>query len=260
MNNDKKKTSLWVGGSNKPQAKIRLFCFPAAGGSSLSFREWEGNLPPYVELCPIKLPGREARFTEDLFEDAQTAAKALAEGLEPFLDIPFAFFGHSMGSVLAFEVIRELRRSGRQMPFCLFVSGRRAPRLPLNREPFHTLTDSMLIKTLRTYFAGGTPEAVLQEKELMALFLPVIRADLMITDAYHYSKESLLECPIYAFSGEMERDLPIDDLDAWQEETSGNFSRELFPGGHFYLNESSQPALLRRISDRLNEYSFAMVN
>lgn len=245
---------LWIGGVDNLQARVRLFCFPAAGSGARAYRDWSRQLPSYVELRPVKLPGRESRFNEASFQEARPAARALASGLRPYLDRPFALFGHSMGALLAFELARELRRRRGPMPLCLMVSGRHAPRIPLARELLHTLSDSMLIDKLRTYYADGTPEAVLQEEELMALFLPVIRADFAVTDAYVYSPEPPLDCPIHAFGGETEHEFSKADLDVWREETTGNFSLELFPGGHFYLNESSRPALLRRIGEVLETY------
>jgi len=251
------KTPLWLGGLDNPQARMRLFCFPAAGGGTLAYRNWSGQLPSHVELRPVKLPGREARIGEACFQEALPLARALASGLGLYLDRPFAFFGHSMGALLAFELARELRRRRGPMPLCLMVSGCSAPRIPLAREFFHTLPDIELIDKLRTYYAGGTPEAVLQEEELMALFLPVIRADFAVTNAYIYSPEPLLDCPIHAFGGKTEHEFSEADLEAWREETTGSFSLELFPGGHFYLDEPSRPALLRRISEVLESYRSA---
>jgi len=246
---------LWLGGADNPQAKVRFFCFPAAGGGTLAYRDWSGRLPSHVELRPVKLPGRETRIGEACFQEALPLARALATGLRAHLDRSFAFFGHSMGALLAFELARELRRRRGPMPLCLMVSGRQAPRIPLAREPFHTLPNAEFIDKLRTYYAGGTPEAVLQNEELMALFLPVIRADFAVTDAYAHSPEPPLDCPIHAFGGETEREFSEADLDAWREETTGSFTLELFPGGHFYLDEPSRPALLRRIGEVLEAYS-----
>lgn len=245
---------LCIGGTDNPRAEVRLFCFPAAGGGTLAYRDWSRQLSPYVELRPIRLPGRETRINETCFQEALPAARALASGLSPYLDRPFAFFGHSMGALLAFELARVLRRRRGPMPFSLMVSGRRAPRIPLARDLFHTLPDSSFVDILRTHYAGGTPEAVLQEEQLMALFLPLIRADFAVTDAYAYAPEPPLDCPIHAFGGESEQEFSEADLDAWREETTGSFRLELFPGGHFYLNESSQPALLRRIGEVLETY------
>ncbi|VFN03626.1 MAG: medium-chain acyl-[acyl-carrier-protein] hydrolase [Candidatus Kentron sp. G] len=245
-------TNTWIAGVDNPLAKMRLFCFPFAGGDTLTYRAWPRQLSPEIELRPIKLPGREDRFGETCFRKAVPLARVLAAALSSYLDLPFAFFGHSMGALLAFEFTRELRRWGGAQPVCLMVSGRRAPRIPLAREPFHTLPDPALIEKLRTYYAGGTPELVLREPELMALFLPVVRADLAITDAYVYPPESPLDCPIHAFGGEADHTVPKADLDAWREQTTGRFTLRLFPGGHFYLNEkSSGGALARAVSEEL---------
>lgn len=244
-------TPLWVGGNNNPEAKVRLFCLPAAGGGSLSFRDWSQHLNASVEVRPVRLPGREMRIAEDRFNEARSAAKALVEGLKSYLDLPFAIFGHSMGALLAFELTRELRRSEMPLPFSLMVSSRRAPKEPLTRELFHTLSDSDLTDVLRNRYAGGTPEVVLKEKELMALFLPIIRDDFALTDTYTYTPEEPLDCPIYAFGGESETELSETSLDAWREETRNNFQLELFPGGHFYLNAPSQSVILKKLDEIL---------
>lgn len=246
--------SLWLGGTDNPQAKMRLFCFPAAGGGTLAFRGWAEQLPEHVELRPIRLPGREMRIGESCFDEAITAARALASGLQTYLDKPFAFFGHSMGALLAFELTRELRRRGDPMPLTLLISGRRAPQSPLPREYFHTLPDERFIDILRTNYAGGTSEAVLQEAQLMALFMPTIRSDFALTDTYTYAPEAPLSCPIYAFGGEDEREFEEAELDAWRQETTSNFSMRMFPGGHFYLNQPSQSKLLHCIGDALETH------
>ena len=145
-------TNTWIAGVDNPLAKMRLFCFPFAGGSTLTYRAWPRQLSPEIELRPIKLPGREDRFGEACFEAAAPLVRTLASFLLPYLDLPFAFFGHSMGALLAFELTRELRRRGGPQPVCLMVSGRRAPRIPLARELFHTLPDPALIHKLLTYF------------------------------------------------------------------------------------------------------------
>ncbi|MCF6439126.1 thioesterase domain-containing protein [Pseudoalteromonas luteoviolacea] len=243
--------SLWVGGTENPQAKMRLFCFPAAGGGTLAFRGWAQQLPSDIEVRPIRLPGREMRIGEACFDDAYQAADALADGLSDYLDKPFAFFGHSMGSLLAFELTRSLRRRGGPMPQILMVSGRRAPSLPLSRSLYHTLPDTQFVDVLRTHYAGGTSETVLQEAQLMALFMPVIRADFAITDVYSYASEAPLDCPIHAFGGEDEPEFGVAELDAWRNETSGYFNRTLFAGDHFYLNEASRAALLSYIAEVL---------
>src|SRR5690606_30530844 len=127
-------------------ARLRLFCFPSAGGGASQYRLWAQSLPMDVELCPVLLPGREARMREAPARRLAPLAEALADGLSPLFDIPFAFFGHSMGALLAFELARQLRRRGGPQPAHLFVSGRRAPQLPDPDGTLHTLGDAAFVR------------------------------------------------------------------------------------------------------------------
>lgn len=190
----------WIAGTPNPQAKARLFCFPFAGGGTLTYHAWSRQLPSEIELRPVRLPGRERRFNEPCYREAIPLVQASASGLEPYLDLPFAFFGHSMGALLAFELVRELRRRGGRDPFCLLVSGHSAPQLPLSGPPLHKLPEPALIDELRRY--GGTPETVLAHREFMELFIPVIRADFAINETYIHIPEPPLDCVIHAFGGE----------------------------------------------------------
>nr|VFK51956.1 MAG: Surfactin synthase thioesterase subunit [Candidatus Kentron sp. TUN]VFK53571.1 MAG: Surfactin synthase thioesterase subunit [Candidatus Kentron sp. TUN]VFK55025.1 MAG: Surfactin synthase thioesterase subunit [Candidatus Kentron sp. TUN] len=239
----------WLAGTTNPKAKIRLFCFPFAGGGTLTYRDWPQQFPSEIEVRPVRLPGRESRFGEPCFEETVPLAQALATDLLPYLNLPFAFFGHSLGALLAFELARELRRRKEPGPLCLIVSGRRAPQLILSREPYHKLSDSALINQLRDY--GGTPEIIFQEPELMALFLPVIRADFALTDGYTYVPEAPFDYPIYAFNGEADHTVLKTDMDAWRQHTSNSFVLHLLSGGHFYLSESEGPSLVRMITKEL---------
>uniref|UniRef100_A0A450TTH7 Medium-chain acyl-[acyl-carrier-protein] hydrolase n=1 Tax=Candidatus Kentrum sp. FW TaxID=2126338 RepID=A0A450TTH7_9GAMM len=236
----------WISGTANPQAEARLFCFPFAGGGTLIYRDWHGQLPARIEPRPVRLPGREGRFQESCYRDAIPLARALASGLSPYLDLPFAFFGHSVGALLAFELARELRRQGGPEPFCLMVSGRRAPQIPLSRRPLYNLPTPALIRELRNY--GGTPEIVLREQELMALFLPVIRADFAINETYRHIPETPLDCPICAFGGETDPMASEAELDAWRQQTTGGFTRQMFPGDHFYLNGPGKPPLMHALA------------
>jgi len=242
-------TDLWVSGTTNPKAKARLFCFPFAGGSTLAYRAWSQQLPSGIELRPVRLPGREGRFKEACYRDAIPLAQALASGLSSYLDLPFAFFGHSMGALLAFELVRTLRRQGGPEPFCLMVSGREAPQIPFSRRPLHGLPAPAFIDELRNY--GGTPEVVLQHQELMELFLPMIRADFTINETYIHRFDAPLDCPIRAFGGEKDHLTSKADLNAWGQQTTGSFALHLFSGGHFYLNESEGPSLVRMVTREL---------
>lgn len=234
-----------------PQARLRLFCFPYAGGGASIYRLWPNDLPAAVEVCSIQPPGRETRLREKPFTHTAPLTQALAPVLRPYFDLPFAFFGYSLGSLVAFELARELRRQGGPMPLHLFVGGRRAPQIPDPEPPIHDLPEPEFMHELRRL--SGTPEAVLQNAELMQLLQPLLRADFAINETYPYTDEPPLECPISAYGGLEDAEANQNDLAAWLEQTRGAFKLQMFPGGHFFLN-SDRTSLLRSISEDLYRY------
>src|SRR5256885_14054169 len=163
-----------------PQAKLRLFCFPYAGGTSSIFNSWPSQLPAWVEVCPIHLPGRAPRFREHPFTQLTPLVEGVAQATPPWLDRPFAFFGHSMGALIGFELIRALRKAQQPMPFCFFASGRSAPQRPPKILSTHRLPEPEFVQLLRRL--NGTPREVLEHTELMRLMIPVIRADFEICE------------------------------------------------------------------------------
>ena len=231
-----------------PQARLRLFCFPYAGGGASIYRTWSAGLPRDIEVCAIQLPGRENRLSDPPFIRLTLLVRTLAQVLGPYLDIPFAFFGHSMGALLSFELARHLRRQKRSGPVHLFVSGHRAPQLPDPDPPIHRLPDPMFVAELRRL--NGTPEEVLQNAELRQLVLPVLRADFAICETYDYSSEEPLDCPIFAFGGTQDDEVSRDELGAWREQTSSSFRLRMFPGDHFFLH-SAQALLMQDIAEEL---------
>lgn len=240
-----------------PRKPVRLFCFPYAGGGPSVYRGWDRELPPSIEVLRVALPGREGRFGERPLRDARTAVDALAEALSGFLEPPYAFFGHSLGALLAFELTRALERRGRPGPTTLFVSGSRPPRLRRDRkqdEPIHHLPQPAFLQKLREL--EGTPEEVLENAELMELFLPLLRADFEMSETYVYEPAAPLAVPILAFGGENDEHAPPSDLDAWQEETTSTFRGMRLPGGHFFLH-AERRAIARAIAEALREGSRA---
>jgi len=232
-------------------AGVRLFCFPYAGGAASAFRRWPDAFPPSVQVCPVQLPGREDRFREPALCDLDEIVSGVVAMLPPFLDRPFALFGHSMGALLTFELARELRRRRMAMPACLFVSGRRSPQVPgAHPLPFRVrdAPDGVLIEVLRRF--EGTPEAALRNQELMELMLPVLRADFAANQDYVYRPDAPLDLPISAFGGEADREVSRTDLDAWREQTTARFHLRLLPGGHFFLHDALD-SLVRSITDDL---------
>ncbi|HDQ71985.1 MAG TPA: thioesterase [Chloroflexi bacterium] len=228
-----------------PGAALRLFCFPYAGGGASTYYGWGDALPREVEVCPIQLPGREMRLAEPAFTRMELLLEALAPAISPYLDRPFAFFGHSMGATIAFELARTLRTRGELSPIHLFVSGSRAPHIPSPRPPTYHLPDAEFVEELRRF--NGTPEAVLQNAELMELFTPLLRADLALHDTYRYVDGDPLDCPISAFGGLGDEEVGQSAITAWDQHTNGPFMLRMLPGDHFFLR-SARRSLLDMVS------------
>lgn len=216
----------------RPQARLRLFCFPFAGGGASFYRTWASELPPTIELSAVQLPGREARIREAAFTGLPALIAELAGRLQPSMDRPFAFFGHSMGALISFELARELRRQRRRGPAQLFVSGRRAPQCP-PAEIRYNLPDQEFVAAMSSF--NGTPKEILAEPELLELFMPILRADFSIIDTYVYTSEPPLDCPISAFGGTEDTEAPQAMIEQWREQTTRLFTLTMFPGDHFYL-------------------------
>lgn len=189
-----------------------------------------------IEVCPVQLPGREQRHHEQPYSRISALVGALADVLGPYLDRPFALFGHSMGALVAYELARQLRREGRPGPAHLAVSAMRAPQLPDPEPPLHWLPDARLVERLRTI--NGTPPAMLDDPETLALYLPALRADLALVETYVHASEPPLDCPITAFGGDADATVPPDALAAWESRTQAGFALETLPGDHFFVNQS----------------------
>jgi len=236
--------------SASPHPTFRLFCFPYGGAGALTFRSWKSLVPPAVDLCAIQLPGRETRFSEPLPNDMRSAVVAIADAVRPLLDMPFAFYGHSLGTLFAFEVARELRRRGWPLPRALAVSGRSAPQLKLQRPDTHLLPDAEFVEELRSL--EGTRAEVFDHPELLDLMLPVLRSDFRLNETYSCSVDAPFELPILAYGGEDDAEANRDELDAWRSHTTGEFALRLFPGGHFFIN-TDRDAFVRTLLRDLGE-------
>lgn len=227
-----------------PQARMRLFCLPYAGGGTAVYNTWHRYLPDTIELVSLRLPGRESRLMERPFTELEALLPELGAALAGVLDKPFVLFGHSMGAMIAFELARWLRREKRPLPQKLLVSGFRAPHLPPNRPPIHHLPDAEFVAEMT--LLGGTPEEVLNHVDLLKLLLPVLRADFTLVERYMWEEERPLALPITAFGTAADPIATPAQLEAWQQHTSHTCAVHLFPGDHFYLRHQAEP-LARKI-------------
>lgn len=215
---------------------LRLFCFPHAGGGALFFRDWTNLLPEGVRVCPVRLPGRESRHREPPFEDMTELVSALCDAITPYLDLPFAFFGHSMGAVVAFELARLLREKNRAQPSILIASAARAPQFRLDHVPGPEPSEEELAAQLREL--AGVSEEALRLDDFRRVTLPVLRADAGLYRRYVYLPGLPLNCDIRAYGGTDDRNVQKFHLDAWREQTIASFALRAFAGGHFYLQSN----------------------
>ncbi len=232
----------------RPRARLRLYCLPYAGGSAAIFRAWPDGLPQDIEVCPIQLPGHGTRLRERPFTRLLPLVQELARALLPHLDKPFALFGHSLGALISFELIRELRRTQSPLPVRLFASGASAAQLPRREASLHNSPEMKFIAELRRL--NGTPTKVLEHEELMRIMLPILRADFALYETYVYVDDIPLSCPISTFGGLDDRRVSRSDLEGWRDQTNSTFSLKMFPGDHFFLN-SAPSQLLQTLSEEL---------
>ncbi|HZT60922.1 MAG TPA: alpha/beta fold hydrolase [Pyrinomonadaceae bacterium] len=243
-------TLPWISSPRpNPRASVRLFCFPYAGGSAAIYRSWHEGFPQTVEVCPIQLPGRGTRFREKPFTNLTALVGEMAQALLPHFDRPFAFFGHSMGSLISYELARLLREGRAIAPCHLFVSGRSAPHLA-SRNVTYNLPEDEFIAELRRL--NGTPREVIEHPELMKLMIPLMRADFEMCETYSASQGRPLDCPVTAFGGDGDEEVPREEIEAWHRHTTGPFSLHMIPGDHFFL-QTSRPRLTHIIARELSK-------
>jgi medium-chain acyl-[acyl-carrier-protein] hydrolase len=235
-----------------PAASMRLFCLPYAGGSPLIFQNWPASLPSNIEVCAIQLPGRGMRLSEPPFTKLESLIESLAPVLRPFLDKPFAFFGHSMGGMISFELARALRLRFGLEPACLFIAGRQAPPIQDRTAARYDLPEPEFLEQVRCL--NGTPPEILAQPELMRLLVPLLRADFELCQTYVYKPGPPVDCPMFIFGGVKDAEVSQEELEGWRPHTTGAFSLRMLPGDHFFI-QSAQAQLLEMVSEELRQLS-----
>ncbi|MFF2659460.1 thioesterase II family protein [Kitasatospora sp. NPDC058032] len=234
---------------HSPNPQTRLICFPHAGGLASFFRPWGQLVPPGTELLAVRYPGREDRFLEPFAETMDELVEQIAGECVRLLDAPLAFFGHSMGASVAYEVALRLQAEHGAAVSALFVSGRSGP----GREhirPLSGASDHQLMKELTEL--GGTDAEAFEDAELRELVLPTIRADYRLVEAYTATKAgAALNAPVTAYYGTRDAEVSRDSVEAWAEVTDSGFRMLPFEGGHFFLLDHPR-AIVDDIRSRLD--------
>ena len=227
---------------------MRLIAFPYAGGSAAIYRRLPKYLPS-LEVHAVELPGRGRRLLETPYTSMPKLIDMLLGELSDPLHSPFAFFGHSMGATIAYELACALPPEVRPNLKHLFVSARRAPTVPPALELLHTLDNDALKDRLREL--GGTAQAVLDSHDLMNMLLPMVRADFTLVET-HRATQQCLPVDITAFVGLQDMGATPDHMRGWSQATSKSFELKAFEGGHFFL-EAALPVVGEVVLRRLEK-------
>ena len=244
---DRTTLDRWVPFRNEGAVvRCRIFCFPHAAGNAAFYRPLRRFMPPEVDLCPLELPGRAARLDELPLTSLSALMEQLHHAIQPLMGVPFGFFGHSVGAWMAYEAARQLRSIDGRTAAHLFVSARGCPNCASDPPPACVRSDHDLLAILDRF--GGTPAAIMQRPELIAVLLPALRADLALVEGYVVDPGDRITCSITAFGGADDVS-HSDSLQSWRTFTCGEFRTCIFPGGHFYLSPAGEALAKEIIQD-----------
>ncbi|MFE9675350.1 thioesterase II family protein [Streptomyces sp. NPDC006259] len=229
--------------------RLRLVCFPHAGGTAHSYFGWPARMPAGVEVLAVQYPGRQNRFAEPCLTSMTELADAVAIALKAYLGPPLVFFGHSMGSAVAYEVAVRLQREDGHRVRQLLVSGRGAPHRSHAGRGTRALDDDALVALVRRL--SGADAEVYDHPDMRELLLPALRADYTLLDGYDPAPPPVrLAAPVTAYGGEDDPACPVAELSTWAEVTEAHSEVRTFPGGHFYLREH-EATLVHHLTRRL---------
>lgn len=236
-----KNSNPWIKRFNtSDKGKLVLVCLPFAGGGTSSYRDWVNDLPAEVEILAIELPGRESRLREKPISDLGEVISQITSALMPQINgRPFVVFGHSLGALLGFELIRLFRRESYDLPLCFLASGREAPTEKEPGRDLHNLPDFDFINEMVSRY-DGIPRQLLNEPELLELFLPAMKADLKLTETYQYQYEMPFDFPLHIMSGKQDTRLTQELLMPWSQQTFDSAPLSYFDGGHFFIRDSAK--------------------
>ena len=234
-----------------PSARMRLFCVPYAGSGASMYRDWHASVRDDVEVIGIQLPGRENRFSEPALASIDEVVEQLIRVIAGYSDKPFVLFGHSMGALISFELTRALQRLRLPAPRHLFVSGTRAPPRRRTDDPIHQLPDDAFLEKIKRF--NGTPKSLLQDEELMTLFMPLLRADFRVAETYQYEERGPIWCPVTVLGGDEDDGVPLEHLSAWSTVCRSSCDEHVFRGDHFFIHNHKAAIidLVNGVFDRL---------
>lgn len=228
---------------------MSLVCLPHAGGSASFFFPVSRALAPDIDVLAVQYPGRQDRGHEPNIGSLPELADRIVDALRHLEDRPFALFGHSMGAMLAYEVALRLADAGLPTPTRVFVSGRRAPSR-YRDDRVHLMSDGEILAQLR--WLNGTDAAALDDPDVRAMIMPVLRNDYRAVESYRHDPTRVLNCPLTVLTGDRDPLVTVEEASAWADHTTAETDLSVLPGGHFYLVDQREQ-MLDLIRLRLSE-------
>ncbi|MCG5216060.1 thioesterase domain-containing protein [Streptosporangium soli] len=232
------RSSWYLSFDPRPAARVHLYGLPFAGGGPSMFRPWSAHLPPWMELRALRLPGRQGRHHQPAFTDCEEAAAVLAGSLareSAATGVPYALFGHSMGALLSYRLTRALLRAGEPAPVLLALAAwpvRGATRACM---PDPAAADDQFVAALSEL--GGLPPELAEDPAVLAMTLPVARADFVLCRSYAYRAEPPLPVPVLALGGTGDLAAPPAGMAEWHDHTEDFRGLRLYDGGHFFVRD-----------------------
>lgn len=221
----------------KPDARFRLFVFPHAGSGASYYHFLARALKnDPVEVHVVQYPGREMRMQETPITVMESLVDLLLSELQPLLaDTRFAFFGHSMGALTAYEMSHALGERNTQLAPChLFLSGRQAPHLPGTNLDVEAMDDAAFLDAVgRRYRA--LPAELLSNTEIVSLILPSMRADFGLMERYRHRTRAPLDIPFTLLNGRDDIWFDSATIEEWARHTTRGIAVRTYPGDHFYM-------------------------
>ena len=248
-----KSSSVFIRKEDRPDARLRLFCFAYAGASAQLFLRWNDYVPDFIEITGFELPGHGRRLMDGKpFNVYEPAARYIAAKLEPILDRPYALFGHCLGAVLAYEATRILKQHGAPEPVHLFTAGARGPHYGIPIADVDNMDDQKFIEHYNNVY--GASLDLLKDPQMRSLILPIVRADGHMTQIYRYQPGERMGYNISAVTGECDPDVNLEQMQGWQQHTTGTVTTRLYPGNHFFFLQCASQ-MLADFSRQLGAYT-----
>lgn len=229
------------------QGQLTLFCFPCAGASAAGYLRWRRQVSNWLHIQPIELPGRGSRVSEPPYRDFDSLVQRLTDEIAPNLPKTYAFFGHSLGGLLAYGCAHRLRETGAHLPRAVLTVCSAAPSRRDDEHLARLNGDDELIQELRKL--NGTPAELFEHPELLRMTLDLAAADFSVCGSYRHEPRRPLETKILVFGGRSD-DIEEEALAAWQAESSLPTTLQMFDGGHFFMRDD-EPKFLARLQESL---------